>query len=78
MVVKPVSELAEVTIRSMASNGSGVGKLPDGRVVFVPRTAPGDLVRVRVSAVKRRWANGHVDEVLQPSEGRTDPPLSPI
>ncbi|HIN78722.1 MAG TPA: class I SAM-dependent RNA methyltransferase [Gemmatimonadetes bacterium] len=74
MVVKPVSELAEVTIRSMASNGSGVGKLPDGRVVFVPRTAPGDLVRVRVSAVKRRWANGHVDEVLQPAEGRTDPP----
>ncbi len=34
----PASGLTDVTIRSLASNGSGVGELPDGRIIFIPRT----------------------------------------
>ena len=33
-----------VRIERIASGGDGVGRLPDGRTVFVPRSAPGDLV----------------------------------
>ena len=33
-----------VTIESIAAGGAGVGRLQDGRVAFVQRTAPGDVV----------------------------------
>ena len=33
--------------RGIAAGGSGVADLPDGRVVFVPRTAPGDRVSIK-------------------------------
>ena len=38
---------AEVTIESIAAGGDGVGA-HEGVVVFVPRTAPGDRVRVEL------------------------------
>src|SRR5947207_15004884 len=36
-----------VTITGIAVGGDGVGRLADGRVVFIPRTAPGDRVHLR-------------------------------
>jgi tRNA/tmRNA/rRNA uracil-C5-methylase (TrmA/RlmC/RlmD family) len=33
-----------IRILRLAAGGDGVGKLDDGRTVFVPRTAPGDLI----------------------------------
>ncbi|NIY13079.1 MAG: TRAM domain-containing protein, partial [Gemmatimonadetes bacterium] len=33
---------ATIEVRGIASGGAGVGRLPDGRVTFVHRTAPGD------------------------------------
>ena len=36
-----------VTITGIAAGGEGVGRLADGRAVFVPRTAPGDRVRLK-------------------------------
>ena len=65
-----------VRIRGIASDGAGVGDLPDGRAVFVPRTAPGDEVRIRVTKLKRRWARGRVLEVLSATSERTDPACS--
>ena len=62
-----------VRIRGIASDGAGVGDLPDGRTVFVPRTAPGDEVRIRVTKLKPRWARGQVVEVISPSSDRTEP-----
>src|SRR3989442_1183074 len=40
-----VSEV--VTITGIATGGDGVGRLADGRAVFVPRAAPGEGIRVR-------------------------------
>jgi len=40
-----VSEL--VTITAIATGGDGVGRLADGRAVFVPRAAPGERIRLR-------------------------------
>ncbi len=39
-------EMTVMTIDSIAAGGEGVGRLPDGRVAFVPRTSPGDVVEV--------------------------------
>ncbi len=62
----------EVTVRAIAAGGSGVGQLPDGRVVFVPRTAPGDRVAVRIEKDKPRWAVARVDRMVAPSTDRRD------
>ena len=35
-----------VRILRIAAGGDGVGRLTDGRTVFIPRTAPGDLVEL--------------------------------
>jgi len=67
----------EVTVRGIASGGAGVGDLPDGRVVFVPRTAPGDRARIEVVKDKPRWALGSLERVLEAGPGRTEP-LCPL
>jgi 23S rRNA (uracil1939-C5)-methyltransferase len=62
-----------VQIRALSSDGAGVGNLADGRVVFVPRTAPGDEVRVRITDGKPRWARGQLRGLLVPSPDRVSP-----
>jgi len=51
-----------------------VGRLPDGRAVFVHRTAPGEDVRVRVVETKRRWARAELVEVVGASPERRAAP----
>ena len=64
---------ARVQIRALSSDGAGVGSLDDGRVVFVPRTAPGDEIRVRITHRKPRWARGRLRELLVASPDRVSP-----
>jgi 23S rRNA (uracil1939-C5)-methyltransferase len=63
-----------VEVHSIGSGGVGVGTLPDGRVVFLPRTAPGDRVRVELVEDRKRWARGEVVEYLTEGPGRRTPP----
>ncbi|TFG92574.1 MAG: class I SAM-dependent RNA methyltransferase, partial [Myxococcales bacterium] len=64
---------AELRIESLAAGGDGVAHLPDGRVVFVPFTAPGDLVRVRLVDTRARFARGRVEELLEAGPARALP-----
>lgn len=70
----PVMSTFEVSVHSIGSGGLGIGTLPDGKVVFVPRTAPGDRVEVRVVKEKARWARGEVVEWKEEGSGRKLPP----
>src|SRR5262245_36532729 len=63
----------ELRIDSLAAGGDGVGRLPDGRIAFVPYTAPGDLVRVRVVESRARFVRARVEELLEPGSARVDP-----
>ncbi|HEV2146377.1 MAG TPA: class I SAM-dependent RNA methyltransferase, partial [Longimicrobiaceae bacterium] len=65
---------AEVRIDSIAAGGEGVGRLADGRVVFVHRTAPGDLAEVALTERRDRWARGRLLRVLEPSGDRREAP----
>jgi len=58
----------------MGAGGSGIADLPDGRVVFVPRTTEGDRARIRVERIRPRWARGSLVEVLDPARSRVNPP----
>lgn len=61
-----------VAIDSIAAGGDGVGR-SEGLVVFIPRTAPGDLVTAQISG-KGRFARGMVRSVVTPSSVRIEAP----
>jgi len=63
----------EVELEKMAYGGEALGRLPDGRAVFVPYASPGERVRVRLVEEKRGYARGELLEVLSPSVGRVEP-----
>lgn len=65
--------MTAVRILRLASGGDGVGKLSDGRAVFVPRTAPGDLVELSQLRVHKRFARGRLQRVLEASPHRVEP-----
>ncbi len=71
----PVSngEELELRIDSLAYGGNGVARL-DGFVVFVKRGLPGDLVRARVTKVKRSHAEAEAFEVVEPGAPRVEAP----
>lgn len=56
--------MTTVTIERIATGGDGVGRLPDGMTVFVPRTAPGDEVEIAVVARQRRWARARLVRLI--------------
>ncbi len=63
-----------MVIDGIAAGGAGVGRLPDGRAIFVHRTAPGEEVEVRVTHEKRRWARGQLLAVRRASSERRPAP----
>jgi 23S rRNA (uracil1939-C5)-methyltransferase len=63
----------ELRIDSLAFGGNGVARL-DGFVLFVRRGLPGDLVRARVTKVKRNHAEAVTVDVLEPGPVRVDAP----
>jgi 23S rRNA (uracil1939-C5)-methyltransferase len=64
--------VTELAIESIAAGGDGVGRT-GGLVVFVPRTAPGDLACVRLRR-GRHFARGTLERVVRPGPDRIDPP----
>lgn len=61
-----------VEITGLAFGGKGIGRI-DGKVVFVPYSAPGDIARVRVVADKKSYYEGELAGLVSPSEDRTEP-----
>jgi len=64
----------ELRIESIAAGGAGIGRLPDGRAVFVQRTAPGDRALIEVTQLRKRFAYGRLLRVLEPGPGRREAP----
>ena len=62
-------QLVEAVIEKGVYRGRGLGRV-DGRVVFVPRAHPGDLVRARLTEVHAGWAEGALVEVLAATPAR--------
>ena len=49
-------------VDSIAAGGDGIGRL-DGLAVFIPRTAPGDVVDVAVRQ-QGRFARGRLRQII--------------
>ncbi len=65
--------LIEVDLTALAYGGEALGRLPDGRVVFVPFALPGETVRARIREDKKRYARADLVEILLASPDRIPP-----
>jgi 23S rRNA (uracil1939-C5)-methyltransferase len=68
-----IGDTVSITIDDIAQGGEGVGRLDDGRVVFVPKTLPGERVEGRLTEVKDNFLRCDLVEVLDPSPRRRQP-----
>lgn len=64
----------ELRLTSPAYGGTTLGRLPDGRAVFVPFALPGERVRVRLREEKRGHAQAELVEVLEAAVERIPAP----
>src|SRR5512137_1246682 len=69
-----IRESLEVRVEKMVYGGEGLGRLPDGPVVFVSGALPGELVRARVYGKRKGVFHARTEEVLEPSADRVAPP----
>lgn len=63
----------DIELTALTYGGEALGRLPDGRAVFVPFALPGERVRVRLVEEKRGHARAELLEVLTPSPERITP-----
>lgn len=63
----------EVTLTTLTYGGDALGRLPDGRAVFVPLALPGERVRVEAVEEKRGHVRARLLEVLEASPRRIAP-----
>ncbi len=66
------SQAFEVTIDKLVYGGTGFAR-HSGKVVFVPFSAPGDLLLVRPVEEKKTFVRAEIVRVLKPGSGRVDP-----
>ncbi len=67
-----MAEFVELQITDVAFGGAGVAR-HEGKVYFVPFTAPGDSVRVKVTRAQKKFSEASLVSVLAPSPDRTEP-----
>lgn len=64
------NQIIKLEITSMSSEGVGIGRNSDNIVIFVPNSAIGDLLLVKILKVNKSLAYGKVEEVLEKSGDR--------
>ncbi len=62
----------ELIILDVAYRGSGIAR-HGGVVLFVPGTLPGEVAKVRITGVSKRFLTGEAVEILKPSPDRITP-----
>ncbi len=65
--------MPEVSLTTLSYGGDCLGRLPDGRVVFVPFGIPGERVAVELIEDNKNFARGKLVKVLEPSPQRVEP-----
>ncbi len=66
-------EIVEVDIEALVYGGDGLGRLQDGRAVFIPFCLPGERVRARALESRRGHVRAELLEVVSPSPARIRP-----
>ncbi|HET6769629.1 MAG TPA: 23S rRNA (uracil(1939)-C(5))-methyltransferase RlmD [Chitinophagaceae bacterium] len=64
--------LERVLVEDYAAEGKSIARV-DGKVVFIEKVVPGDVVDVKLSKSKKDWAEGYPLQFHSFSEERTEP-----
>ena len=67
-------EKQPVQFEKMVFGGDCLGRLADGRTVFVPFVLPGEVAEIEITESKERFARGRAVNLLQKSPDRITPP----
>ena len=57
----------------MGTDECGIGHLSNGKTIFIPQSAPGDIVKVEIEEEKERYAKGRILEMVSASSVRVTP-----
>jgi len=68
-----VNDLLNLTVTDVALGGKALAR-HEGRVIFVDRGLPGDVIEARVTRIRRNWAEAGLDTVRTGSLERVAPP----
>ena len=68
-----ISDLLTVKLEKLTYGGDALGRLSDGRAVFVPFALPGETVRIRSVDEKRGHVRAELVEILEPAPERIAP-----
>jgi tRNA/tmRNA/rRNA uracil-C5-methylase (TrmA/RlmC/RlmD family) len=74
MATERARTTATVRIEKVVAEGDGLGRLDDGRVVFVEGALPGELVEAHIVKQSRDYARAATTKVLESNPQRVDPP----
>ena len=74
----PINDVLRLVIERLSTDGRGVARLPEGKVVFVAGALPGESVDALLTAEKKDYAEarlaGAVPDIGTPSPLRATPP----
>jgi 23S rRNA (uracil1939-C5)-methyltransferase len=70
--VKIADLLPPLTIETLVNGGAGLAR-HDGRVVFIPHSAVGDVVVARVTRIKKSFLEAEICEIVKPATNRRQP-----
>src|SRR4029450_12214377 len=62
----------QLTIEKLVYGGDGLARTDRG-VVFVPKTAAGDVVEAEIAQTRKDYATAIVKKILEPSPDRQEP-----
>src|SRR5688500_18448938 len=68
----PLLPELQLTVQDVAFGGKGVAR-HEGKVVFVPFTIPGEVIKARIVRQKRKFAEAELLEVVIPAPERVEP-----
>lgn len=68
-------EEVEVTVEKLVAGGEGIARW-QGVPIFVPRSAPGDRLRLRLTDRRPDYGRGEIVEILEPGPGRREAPCA--
>ena len=66
------NEIFDLQLDKLTYGGEAMGRLEDGRAIFVPFGLPGEKVRVRLTQEKKNFARGEIVEIIEASLDRIE------
>ena len=66
------NDIVTIEITDITLEGMGVGKTEEGYVLFVPGSAPGDIIKAKILKVLASYGYAKIEEIISPSRDRIE------